>query len=336
MTSYERVLGVLNGSPTDRLALMPITMMLAADQIGVPYGKYIQDYRLLVEGQIRTAENFGFDHVSCISDPGREPEALGAAVQYFDDQPAAFDERYSLLADKSALRGLKVPNPSDHRRMHDRLQAAALFRQRVGGEKLIEGWIEGPCAEAADLRGLNRLMVDFFDDPAFVRDLLDFSVVMELEFARCQIEAGVDSIGIGDSATSLVGPQIYEEFLHSYQLKLIGGIKAMGARVRLHVCGNIRKILGSFGTLGCDIIDIDSMVPLDAARQEMGPAVALLGNITPVAVLRNGTPEAITKALAECHRKAGDRYIVGAGCEVPRDTPAANIMALRDYARSNS
>ena len=134
--------------------------------------------------------------------------------------------------------------------MHDRVQAAALFRERVGGEKLIEGWIEGPCAEAADLRGINRLMTDFFDDPAFVRDLFEFSLAMGLRFARAQVEAGADMIGVGDAAASLVGPQIYEEFVWPYEKQLVDGLHAMGTRVRLHICGNTRRILAGIGQPG--------------------------------------------------------------------------------------
>ena len=333
MTGYERVLAVFNGSPVDSLPLMPITMMFAADQIRASYGKYAADHRVLVEAQIRTAEKFDFDHVSCISDPGREAADCGAAIHYFDDQPPAVDETQSLLADKKALAGLKAPDPLGGGRMHDRVQAVALFRERVGGQKLIEGWIEGPCAEAADLRGINRLMTDFFDDPAFVRDLFEFILAMQLDFAKAQVEAGVDIIGMGDAAASLVGPRIYEEFVRPYEQKLVDGLHALGARVRLHICGNIRRILAGIGTLGCDMIDIDSMVPMDQARQEIGPAAALAGNIDPVKTLRNGTPETIAAALAECHRQAKERYIVGAGCEVPRDTAEANVAAMRDYAR---
>jgi len=54
-----------------------------------------------------------------------------------------------------------------------------------------------------------------------------------------------------------------------------------------------------------------------------------------VKTLRNGRPESITAAIAECHRQAGPRYIVGAGCEVPRDTPEVNVRALTTYARSH-
>jgi len=332
MTGHERAIAVFEKSPGDCPPFMPITMMFAADRIGEPYGKYAADHRVLVEGQIRTAEKFGIDHVSCISDPAREAADCGAVIRYFDDQPPAVDETLSLLADKSALVRLKTPDPLGGGRMHDRVRAAELFRRRIGGEKLIEGWIEGPCAEAADLRGINRLMTDFFDDPAFVRDLFDFTLALGLDFGRAQIEAGAELIGVGDAAASLVGPRIYEEFVRPHEQRLIAGLHAMGARVRLHICGNIRRILPHIAGLGCEMLDIDSMAPLAEARQQLGPQVALAGNIDPVKTLRNGDPDAISAAVAECHRQAGSRYIVAAGCEVPRDTPEANLLAMRDYA----
>ena len=109
----------------------------------------------------------------------------------------------------------------------------------------------------------------------------------------------------------------------------------MGTRVRLHICGNTRAILEGMGRLGCEIVDLDWMVPLDEARAAMGPSQVLLGNIDPVGVLRNGTPDAVHAAIAECHQRAGARYIVSAGCEVVRDTPLANVHALREFARSH-
>jgi uroporphyrinogen-III decarboxylase len=67
----------------------------------------------------------------------------------------------------------------------------------------------------------------------------------------------------------------------------------------------------------------------------MGAGQVILGNIDPVAVLRNGDPARIQAAVAECHRAAGNRFIVGAGCEVTRDTPHENLVALRQYAESH-
>lgn len=335
MNGRERVVAHLEGNPADRLALMPITMMFAGDQIGAKYREYATDYRVMVKAQIRTAEQFELDYVSAISDPAREAADFGAAVQIFPDHPPAIDENNALLADKTTLARLKLPDSLSGGRMHDRVKALALFKKQVGREKFIEGWVEGPCAEGADLRGINTLMLDFLDDPVFVRDL--FALVLEnaLRFAKVQVEAGADIIGVGDAVASLVGPMIYEEFVWPFEKQLVDGLHALGTRVRLHICGNTRPILEGMGRLGCDIVDLDSMVPMDEARAKMGPEPFLLGNIDPVRLLRNGTPQAIADAVAECHRQSGTRYIIGAGCEVPRGTPPENLRTLLDYAKSN-
>ena len=256
----------------DRLPLMPITMMFACAQIGARYRDYCTDYRVLVEGQIRTAEAFGFDYVNTMSDPAREAADCGAVVEYFDHQPVAIVEDQALLADKTKLASLKIPDPLGGGRMHNGLKALALFTRSASAKtRSIEGWIEGPIAEGADLRGINTLMLDFFDDPAFVRDLFAFVIEMELRFAREQLKAGADIIGVGDAAASLVGPEIYDEFVWPYEKQLVDGIHALGGKVRLHICGNTRRILEGMGKLGCDIVDLDSLAPISEARQKMGP-----------------------------------------------------------------
>jgi len=334
MNGYERVLATLERRQPDTLAFMPITMMFAADLIGVPYGRYATDYKVLVEGQLAVARQFDVDHVSCISDPAREAADCGATVFYFDDQPPTMDESHAFLQDKSRLKTLAIPDPTrSGSRMEDRVQAAALFAQKVKGELFIEGWVEGPCAEAADLRGINALMTDFMDDPEFVHELFDFNVRMATSFAHAQIEAGCDLIGVGDAAASLVGPKIYREFVFPYEKQLIENIHAFGGRVRLHICGNISRSLKEVGQLGCEMIDLDSMVSIEKARLDMGNDQIVAGNIDPVKCLRNGTPQDITDAVAACHRAAGGNFIVGAGCEVPRDTSSENLVAMRDYAR---
>ena len=336
MNGYERVLATLERRQPDTLAFMPITMMFAADQIGVPFGRYATDYNLMVEGQLATARRFGADHVSTISDPAREAADCGAAILYFDDQPPTIDESVALLHDKARLKTLAIPDPlRPGSRMNDRVQAVKLFAQKVKGEFFIEGWVEGPCAEAADLRGINSLMIDFIDDPEFVRALFDFNIQMATNFAKVQIEAGCDIVGIGDAAASLVGPKIYRDIVFPYEKKLVDNIHSLGGKVRLHICGNISKSLKEVGQLGCDMVDLDSMVPVDKARSEAGEAQVFAGNIDPVKCLRNGTPQGITEAVAACHQAAGKNFIVGAGCEVPRDTSPENLLAMRDYARSH-
>ena len=335
MTSRERVRAMLAGQPVDRLPSMPITMMFAADRIGVPYGRYALDHNVLVEAQIRTAEEFGFDHVSAITET-REARDCGATIRYYEDQPYAIDESAARLADKAGLGAMEPPDPWMAPAMRDRLLAIGHLKRAVGETRIVEGWVEGPCGAAADLRGINTLMVDFYDDPAFVRELFDFVLELGVRFGRAQAEAGAEIIGIGDPAASLIGPRLYREFVFSHEKRLVEGLRAAGVRVRLHICGNTRRILGDLGRLGCDIVDVDSAVPIAEARAQMGDGPVLLGGIDPVRTLQNGSPREIGAALAACRRDAGARYIVGAGCEVPRDTPAENMHEMTRFASESA
>jgi len=334
MTGRERVLAAIDGRATDHLALMPITMMFAADIAGVHYKEYATDCRVLADAQVRTAEKFAFDYVSAISDPAREASDLGAAIEWFDDQPPAIIESRALLHDKSTLANTQMPDASQGR-MADRVKAVELLASQAGSGKIVEGWVEGPCAMAADLRGLNTLMLDFFDDAAFVTDLFEFVTGMELRFAQAQVDAGASLIGVGDAAASLIGPKLYRQCVFPYEHRLIQGIRAMGVKVRLHICGNTRKLFSDMVRLGADIIDLDWMAPLGEAREVMGPSQMLLGNIDPVRVLRDGDANSVERAIGECHRAAGERYIVGAGCEVPRGTPQENVRAMARYAQEH-
>lgn len=328
-------MGTLRGEAVDSLPLMPITMMFAADTIGAPYGKYAADHDVLVEGQLATARKYGFDYVSVISDPAREAADLGAAVRFFEDAPPAIDESNALLSNKSKLESLDKLDPlKPGSRSRDRIKGVKSFARSVKGELLIEGWVEGPCAEAADLRGINNLMLDFMDDPDFVLKLFEFNIENATRFAIAQLDAGADIIGIGDAAASLVGPKIFKQFVQPFEKRLIDAIHGRGGLVRLHICGNISRSLREIGELGADILDIDWMVPLDRVRREVTHTQVVAGNIDPVAILRNGNSESITAAVRECHNTVGKGYILAAGCEIPRDTPPENVEAFHNYARS--
>lgn len=333
MTGKERVLARLRGEPTDSLPLMPITMMYAGDLVDQPYRAYATDYHVLVEAQLRTAERFDFDYVSAISDPAREASDLGAAVAWFDNQPPAIIESQALIGDKAKLDTLALPDPHAPGRMQDRVQAVRLLAERAGSEKIVQGWVEGPCAMAADLRGLNTLMFDLSDDPSFVEALFDYAVRMEVNFAKAQVAMGATLIGVGDAAASLVGPRLYNQFVQPFEKRLVSEIHALGVLVELHICGNTRRLVKGMGETQADIIDLDSLTPLAEARAAVTPRQVLLGNIDPVRTLRDGTPASIEAALAECYAQAGPAYIVGAGCEIPRGTPLENVDAMTRFAR---
>jgi MtaA/CmuA family methyltransferase len=326
----------MRGRPVDALPNMPITMMKAADEIGVPYRTYAVDADAHARGQMAVSRSYGIDHVSGISDPAVEASDLGAAVIYREDAPPAIDDNEPLLRDTRRLLDLKIPDPWASPRMRKRIDVVARLKKGCGGEKAVEGWIEGPMAESCDLRGVSRIMMDFYDSPSFVRDLVAFVVEVELAFARAQVEAGADYVGMGDAAASLIGPDHYREFVWQAEKMCVRELHRMGVPVRLHICGNITPLLEMIASVEADLVDLDSMVSVQEAREKLGPGRCLAGNINPVADLLNGTPDSIGRCLDSCfHAAGGTAYAVAAGCEVPRDTPARNLRAMASFARTN-
>ncbi len=329
MNSRERVFALLDGKPVDRPPAMPVTMMWAADLIGVNYHDYATRAEVQAAGQMAAARLFGFDHVSVISDPCCEAADLGSAVFYPPDAPPAIIEETARLADSRTLETLRVPDPRrSGSRMANRIAAVRLLREKIGGTHLVEGWVEGPCAESADLRGINTLMMDYYDEAAFVHALAEFTVKTALAFATAQIEAGADIIGVGDAAASLSSREVYDEFVRPYEKRLVDGIHAAGGRVRLHICGRTTHLVDALGTLGCEVVDLDTGVDLHAAREAMGPRQVLLGNVHTVNVVKNGTVEDMRRELARCRAAAGPAWIAGAGCEIPRQSPPENVCCF--------
>ncbi|MFP4376640.1 MAG: uroporphyrinogen decarboxylase family protein [Spirochaetales bacterium] len=329
MNSRDRFFAVLEGNEADRIPAIPISMMVASDLIGSSYKHYATDFATQVRGQIAFAEKFGFDQVSAISDPATEAADCGAVVVYKENEPPALDEADSLLKEKSVLARLSPPDPRNGNRMSNRLRVIEELRAQIGSERIVEGWIEGPVAEASDLRGINRFMMDFYDDEPFVRDLFEFIYEMELRYAEAQIEAGADVIGIGDAACSLIGGALYAEYVLEQHKRLIDGVQAKGALVRLHICGDSSFVLPHLPALKPDIMDLDSKVTVAHAREQAGPDQVLTGNIDPVNVLKNRSALEVEDAVLECYREAGAAsYMIAAGCEIPRGTPDENIAAL--------
>ncbi|MCX7045214.1 MAG: uroporphyrinogen decarboxylase family protein [Candidatus Sumerlaeota bacterium] len=326
MNSYERYMAVVKGKPCDILPRVPILMRLAAEYIGSNYGAFASDYRVLVESNLRCAEDFGMDQVSAISDPYRETQGFGAEIVYVRDGVPRCKKHP--LEDTKDLRALAKPDPLKSERMLDRVQAVRAFKERAGGRYSILGWIEGPAAEAGDLRTVMNFMTDLLEDEPFVCELMDLCVEVGIAFARAQVEAGADTIGVGDAVASQVSPDVYERLIQPREKRLVKAIQDMGALVRMHICGNITHLLPGLADIRPEILDVDWMVDLERVRKAMGAGIVLAGNIDPAAAVRFSTPDKIRAAIRDCRRRAGNPFMVNAGCEIPAGTPYENLKAL--------
>jgi uroporphyrinogen decarboxylase len=323
----ERLYARLAGKPVDKIPNMNILMHIVAREAGVSYREYVQDYRKLVEGNLICAEKYGVDTVSAISDPMREAAAFGAELT-FPETTVPYAKN-PLITDDWDLSVLKRFDPAESKRTLDRIKGCELLRQRVGKDYPVVGWLEGGIAEAADLRGLNELLMDLAMEEERLPEL--FFIIFEEQklFAKAQIDAGADIIGVGNAAASLIGPTLYKKYGLEWDKKIIEYIHRCGAKVKLHICGNITPLLALLREVPADILDVDSMVDFAASAKFFeGTVTAVSGNVHPAGVLMQGTAEQVEREIKRCMNTGSATALVAAGCEVPLDTPEENLLLM--------
>ena len=147
------------------------------------------------------------DWVTVMSDPYCEAEGYGLQVKYTKNNLS--HETGPLFKSFDDVHKLKLPIVDQVSRMINRVHEIEIFKKDTHGCTLIVGWVEGPMAEYADLRGLSDACLDLYDQEDELEPVFDLLLEGAMRFATRQIEAGAHCIGIGDAACSQIGPTLY-------------------------------------------------------------------------------------------------------------------------------
>lgn len=312
----------------------PILMQFAARYNRTTYGRFASDYKVLVESNIRCMEDFELDAVGLISDPYRETSAFGADVHFpVDGVPQC---RQAIVKSIEDARQLKNPDIYKAERILDRIEGAKEYRKRLGNSVPLIGWIEGPLAETCDLAGVNDTLLNLIMEPDLVKILIDKTTVTAMEFAKAQVEAGCDIIGMGDAICSQISDDQYREYVKEKHLEIVDYIHSLGAAVKIHICGDITHLLPDLKDVKPDILDLDWMVSMDNAFDILGDEIVRCGNLDPVRIIEQQSTEDIAARVRElCNTEKDKPFILSGGCEITVDTPAENLHIMRIISNQN-
>jgi uroporphyrinogen decarboxylase len=120
---------------------------------------------------------------------------------------------------------------------------------------------------------------------------------------------------------------------------MIDMFNAQGKVIAHHICGNVVPILDDFVATGAPITEIDHKTDLAKAREAAVGKTALMGPID-TGLLAFGSPDEVDVACREAIAiMRGDApyhtgFILGPGCALPPETPADNIHALTEAAKT--
>ena len=332
MKGRDYVRGAFKRQRMSRFAAYPVLGAVSAKFHGITIREFLTDAAKFAAAQIEACERFEPDIIVMMADLVMEPEAMGQKVDYFDDRMN--QQRGYLLEDKSKLARLSVPNPSADGRMPFYLEACSRVSQ-AGLDAAIGNVINGPWSLACELRGAEKIILDTFDDPDFVKQLMQFSTEVVKSFGEAAANTGTGiSLSEAPASCSLISPSIYREFVMPYHKEVVDHFSAQKKGITIHVCGFIDPIMEMLVDTGPAAISFDAPSSLPMMLSASNERTVVIGNV-PTTQFLSDDRDAMHKAVNQCKEAAvnANAFIVASGCEVPIPSTAKSIEYFMEAAR---
>lgn len=194
------------------------------------------------------------------------------------------------------------------------------------------GYVIGPFTLAGLMMGATQTAMATIDDPDLLHEVLKLTTYVITRYANALARAGAHTIAILEPSAVMLSPRQFRQFSGDYVRRIIEQMEALPI---LHICGNATHLIDEMVATGAQGLSLDSLVDLASVAQAVSPEVVLIGNINPTAVMVDCSPqEAYTTTLALIEQMAPySNFVLSTGCDLPPETPLANIRAFMDAGR---
>ncbi len=339
MNPVERCMKAIHHEEVDCVPVVPLCISHAVKLANVPFHRYNTDPEVLVDCQIGAWHKYHYDGIHVSSDNWVLPEALGVGVQFYDELPPT-----GLGRPLASTKDLSVLPPISKARTAARMNllpaATRYARELLGNTCFIKtNFDQGPFSLCSAVRGIEQLMADMYDDEQFVFDLLEICSELVFQLGLAVGRVGAHAVTFGDSVAGLISRNDFIKFALPFEKRVIERLhRALNIPVFMHICGSTMHILDCMADTGADAIEFDHCNDFAEVKKQIGKRTCLEGNLDPTSVMFQGTPEVVRQKSAELIAIAGTEggFILSPGCELPRDIPAANMLAMVQAARDFS
>ncbi|MBW7995531.1 MAG: hypothetical protein FVQ81_02945 [Candidatus Glassbacteria bacterium] len=172
----------------------------------------------------------------------------------------------------------------------------------------------GTWQDATCLTGTQQLIMETFDDPAWVHELLDILLRRKLVFARSLAGANYDllELGGGSASSTVISPAIFEEFVAPSDSRIIEAAHEAGQRIVYHICGGIMPLLELIAGMGPDAVEtftppaMGADTELAEANRRIGGKVCMIGGFDQGHCFTGCSPEETRAEVRRCFEQAGD------------------------------
>ena len=231
------------------------------------------------------------------------------------------------------LKGYTFPDPLDRRFFADIPGKIAKYGDRfrvfqIGFSLYERAWT---------LRGMQNLLMDFYDHPEFVHELLntiaDYNIAQVKEALKYDIDAVYFGDDWGQQRGLQMGPKLWRKFIYPVLNRMYGAVREGGKYVFIHSCGDVDELFDDLIGIGLNCFNPFQPEVMDVAAlvQQYRGRLVFHGGLSTQRTLPYGTADDVrneSRLLLELGCDGG--YIFAPAHDVVGDVPLDNMLAFID------
>jgi uroporphyrinogen decarboxylase len=336
LTRKESFLRACRGESVPRV---PVWMMRQA-------GRYLPEYReirakhaflevcktpeLAVEVSLQPFRRLGVDAVIVFSDILILAEAMGLKLELADTGPNLPQP----VRTKADVERLRLFDPETETGFLP--EAIRRIVREVGGDVPVLGFAAAPwtlacyMVEGRAQEGFATAKSFLYREPKLFRDLLHRIAQATIPYLEAQIAAGAAAVQLFDTWSGELNLRDYEDFALPATQEIISGLG--GNAPVIYYTKASSHLLSAVARSGANVLSVDWRVNLRELRDELGPRIALQGNVDPAVLF--GPQEKIRSVTQETiFALRGEGHILNLGHGILQNTPVENAELFIETAQ---
>ena len=354
----DRFLKACRREPVDRT---PVWFMRQA-------GRYMPEYRavrerygfvemvktpeLAAEVTLQPIRAFAVDAAIIFADILPPLEGMGLRLTFEKGEGPVIHNPLRTPAEVEALR-----QPDVYESVPFTLEAIRLVKRELAGRLPLIGFSGAPftlasyAIEGGGSRDYRRTKLLMYREPRAWHALMSKLARLVGDYALAQIEAGADAVQLFDSWAGALAPADYAEYVLPYVQQCIAKVRGQGSGVRgqgaqtaesphpapiIYFGTGMSGMLSLLRQTGADVLGIDWRIQLDDAWAQIGPGIAVQGNLDPMALFAPWP--VIERRTADILDRAAGRpgHIFNLGHGILTETPVENVARLAEFVHEYS